>query len=256
MRKVFTLNLLLLSAASFSQVSDPIILSAYKQVREPVYSGIFCRPAGAFITTQSSQPLVPEVDLTRSLTGKVAGLNIQTVNRDTSKNKLFIRCGRSYTGDSQPLLIIDGVPQKLSALSDLNPYDIDSISILKGAEAGAIYGSQGMNGVIIVATKKTNKEKEPVNDIECRNYSFSVYPNPIQKGASLNLQFDNTDEKETMVRILSLDGKVLLQQKVKTAEGNNIFQLHTDNHWSAGVYFIQLLYENGQLLASEKIIIY
>ncbi|HMK26617.1 MAG TPA: T9SS type A sorting domain-containing protein [Chitinophagaceae bacterium] len=84
---------------------------------------------------------------------------------------------------------------------------------------------------------------------------LKVYPNPVQKGSILNFQFDNNDDKEKIVRVLSLNGMSLLEQALKTNKGKSVFQLTTDTRWAAGVYFVQLLYENGRVAASEKVII-
>ena len=119
-----------------------------------------------------------EVNIT-ALAGKAAGVQI---NKNSSgiggSAKVSLRGIRSASGDNQPLYVIDGVPmlnigteQAYSAIggtanagnrdggdgiSNLNPEDVESISILKGAPAAALYGSQAANGVILITTKKGN----------------------------------------------------------------------------------------------------
>ena len=85
--------------------------------------------------------------------------------------------------------------------------------------------------------------------------AFKVYPNPISKGGTLNLVFNNDNGKDKMIRIAGLDGRTVLEQKLGSHEGKNLLLLSTDARWSAGIYFVRLFYENGQLAASEKIII-
>jgi TonB-dependent SusC/RagA subfamily outer membrane receptor len=69
-----------------------------------------------------------------------------------------IRGAQSFTGSSEPLLVLDGVPLRagglMSALAGIHPMDIGRIDVLKDAGATAIYGSQGANGVILITTKR------------------------------------------------------------------------------------------------------
>ena len=131
-----------------------------------------------------------EVNMITALAGKVAGVQI---NKNSSgiggSAKVSLRGIRSASGDNQPLYVIDGVPmlnigteQAYSAIggtanagnrdggdgiSNLNPEDVESISILKGAPAAALYGSQAANGVILITTKKGNTAGQ-------RNIHFST----------------------------------------------------------------------------------
>ena len=83
---------------------------------------------------------------------------------------------------------------------------------------------------------------------------FKVYPIPAQRGATLTLQFNN-DENVRSIRIISLEGRNMQQQSINLNQEKGVFKLSTDIRWAAGIYFIQLLYENGQVAASEKIIL-
>lgn len=131
-----------------------------------------------------------EVNMITALAGKAAGVQI---NKNSSgiggSAKVSLRGIRSASGDNQPLYVIDGVPmlnigteQAYSAIggtanagnrdggdgiSNLNPEDVESISILKGAPAAALYGSQAANGVILITTKKGNTAGQ-------RNIHFST----------------------------------------------------------------------------------
>ena len=82
-----------------------------------------------------------------------------------------------------------------------------------------------------------------------------IYPNPVRKGGAFNLQFNHEDNADKAVRVLSLDGRILLQETLKTNKGNGLFRVQTDARWAAGIYFIQVIYENGRMLASDKLII-
>ena len=113
-----------------------------------------------------------QVNITDELNGKVAGLNINKTNAGPgSSNSIVFRGNRSITGNNQPLLIVDGVrldndPKALSdvtqfgtrdngdGISNINPDDIESVTVLTGASAAALYGSDASNGAIVITTKK------------------------------------------------------------------------------------------------------
>ncbi len=98
-----------------------------------------------------------------ALSGKVAGLQINTVNSSVSPDvRVVLRGNRSFLGNNQALLVLDGVPVNLAYLQTLNPNDMESINILKGANAAALYGSEAANGVIVVTTKTGSKDKTQI----------------------------------------------------------------------------------------------
>jgi len=87
-----------------------------------------------------------------SLSGRVAGLSITTASTGVgASSKVLLRGNRSIAGSSEPLYVIDGIP--MGSISNLSPDDIASISVMKGANAAALYGSRANNGAIIVTTK-------------------------------------------------------------------------------------------------------
>jgi len=111
------------------------------------------------------------------LQGKAAGVSInQNSGTPGGQNSIKMRGGSSINASNQPLIVIDGVPtitgsfgqigysgQEIDAMSDLNPNDIESFTILKDASATAIYGARASNGVILITTKKGNTQKTNVN---------------------------------------------------------------------------------------------
>lgn len=104
------------------------------------------------------------VNLQNGLTGKVSGLNITTVNNGVfEESKINLRGLRSLTGNNQPLLVIDNIPTPLTYIYTINPNDVQDVNVLKGASAAAIYGPDGVNGVIIVRTKRGASGKPVVN---------------------------------------------------------------------------------------------
>lgn len=125
----------------------------------------------------SSVTTVKEQNFINSLSGKVAGVQIRQNNTFGGSTNIVIRGNKSITGNNQPLFVVDGVPIDNStgntaqqragrfgfdygnAASDINPEDIESINILKGAAASALYGSRAANGVVMITTKKGTKRR-------------------------------------------------------------------------------------------------
>ncbi len=104
-----------------------------------------------------------EVNIVNSLQGKVAGVTItRNANGPGGDAKVLIRGNRSITGNNQPLYVIDGVPLS-GSVSMLNSDDVESMTILKGPSAAALYGSQGQNGAIVITTKRGKVGELTVN---------------------------------------------------------------------------------------------
>ncbi len=116
-----------------------------------------------------------ETNFVNSLSGKIAGVHITSSSGAVgASSRIVLRGATSITGNNEPLFIIDGVPinnsnygsatssggsDMPSGSADINPDDIESISVLKGANAAALYGSRAANGVIIIKTKSGSKTK-------------------------------------------------------------------------------------------------
>jgi TonB-linked SusC/RagA family outer membrane protein len=101
-------------------------------------------------------------NLQNGLVGKVSGLNVSTVNNGVNADtRIVLRGIRSLTGNNQALLVVDGTPVALSFINSINPNDVQSVNVLKGANAAALYGPEGVNGVIVVNTKKGSKGGKP-----------------------------------------------------------------------------------------------
>ena len=158
--KVFTVagnNTTLIIATSEAQMQEVVVtaLGIQKQPRQLGYST--AKIGGKEVTAAKA------VNIQNGLTGKVSGLNIATVNNGVfADTRITLRGIRSLTGNNQPLLVVDGVPVALGFLNRINPNDVDDINILKGASAASLYGPDGVNGVIIVKTKRGNKTGAPV----------------------------------------------------------------------------------------------
>jgi TonB-linked SusC/RagA family outer membrane protein len=105
----------------------------------------------------------PVADALQAMQGKVAGVDITTSERPGTLGSINIRGVRSLTASNSPLFVVDGIPLTTGGIEYINPYDIESIDVLKDASATAIYGSRGANGVVIVTTKQGKNGKITVN---------------------------------------------------------------------------------------------
>ncbi len=120
---------------------------------------------------------VSQENVISSLAGRVPGVTINQTSGPGSSLSVIIRGATSLTTDNQPLFVVDGVPMSNSlnnisengngnqvdygnAISDINPDDIESINILKGPSAAALYGTRAGNGVVIITTKSGARNKQ------------------------------------------------------------------------------------------------
>lgn len=129
-----------------SEILSEVVVTALGIKREEKALGYAVQKVGG-----DNFATVKPVDIATSLTGRVAGLNIQNSSEFNAAPTLSLR-------GAAPLLVIDGVPYGNVSLKDIAADDIESIDILKGATASALYGARGGAGAVMVTTKKGDKE--------------------------------------------------------------------------------------------------
>lgn len=151
------------------QAIDEVVVTALNLERDKSSLGYSVSQLGGDEISQAK-----ENNPINSLAGKVAGLQItKSPTGVDGSSRIVLRGVASLLGNNRPLFVIDGIPMDAGygggnrwggkdggdALADLNPDDIESMSVLKGAGAAAAYGSRGANGVILINTKKGTKRK-------------------------------------------------------------------------------------------------
>ena len=104
----------------------------------------------------------PTTNILQSLQGTVPGLNIGQVTSTGSTPDISIRGTNTLSGNKSVLIVLDGIIYT-GSLSSLNPNDIESIDVLKGASATAVYGAQAANGVLLITTKRGKVGKTRIN---------------------------------------------------------------------------------------------
>ena len=160
-----------LSIKTLVLAGTEVVVTALGIKRQPKELGYSVTKVGGTELNQART-----VNLQNGLTGKVSGLNVQTVNNGVfADTRITLRGIRSLTGNNQPLLVLDGVPMSLAFINSINPNDIQDVSILKGNTGAAVYGQDGSNGAIIVTTKKGNKGRTRITfgtSIQAERVSF------------------------------------------------------------------------------------
>lgn len=136
---------------------DEIVVTGYGTRKKSHNTGAIAQVKGADVATiQSSR-----VD--DALAGKLSGVLIQNQDGEPGADpKIQIRAASSISGNSNPLIVVDGYPIS-GSLATVNPNDIESIEVLKDAASAAIYGSRGANGVVLVSTKKGKSGKASIS---------------------------------------------------------------------------------------------
>jgi len=149
---------------------NEVVVTALGIQREKKALGYSVTEVGGENLTQAR-----ENNLSNALSGRVAGVNVSApASGPAGSSRVVIRGNKSLQGANQPLYVIDGIPMDNSnfgqagvwggvdrgdGMASINPDDIESISVLKGASASALYGSRAGTGVILITTKKGSKRK-------------------------------------------------------------------------------------------------
>ena len=156
-------SLLQLTLAEDTQNLEEVVVTALGIKREEKALGYAVQKVDAGALTS-----VKSIDVGTSLTGRVAGLNVKNSTEFNSSPDMKLR------GET-PLLIIDGVPYGNMSLNDVASDDIESIDVLKGATASALYGARGSTGAIMITTKRGSKEEGINVDINSNTMFFAGY---------------------------------------------------------------------------------
>lgn len=108
----------------------------------------------------------PVANLNNALAGRVPGLmTVQASGQPGSDAAaMYIRGVSTYGSNKSPLIVIDGLPRSEGSFSQIDPNEVESVSILKDASSSALYGIQGANGVIVVTTKRGKQDQQPAID--------------------------------------------------------------------------------------------
>lgn len=154
-----------------TEAIDEVVVTALGIKREEKSLGYSVGKVGSDELTR-----VVQENVLSSMAGKVTGVQINQTGGAGSSVSMIIRGATSLSTDNQPLFVVDGVPMSSSinnvggfgsdnrvdygnAISDIDPESIESVSILKGPSAAALYGTRAGNGVVLITTKKANQNQ-------------------------------------------------------------------------------------------------
>ncbi|MBK9414606.1 MAG: SusC/RagA family TonB-linked outer membrane protein [Bacteroidetes bacterium] len=182
---------------------NPVLETDIKKLNEIVVTANAIerekRSVGYGVSTVTGSDLTKgeERSLVNSLQGKVAGVQITSASGGVgSSSRIIIRGGSSLLGDNRPLMVVDGIPiqddnfqtgdelnRQVDAgnrANDINPEDIESISILKGPAAAALYGSRASNGAVMITTKSGKALKGSGKNLSMTFSSGMTFETPLK----------------------------------------------------------------------------
>lgn len=217
---------------------------------------------------------IPLRTLDGVLLGQTAGLTVTPQSGTPGgQNMIKLRGGSSINASNQPLVVIDGIPvitgeysqvgmsgQELNAMTDINPNDIESMTILKDASATAVYGARASNGVILITTKKGSRGKTDVN----LNLSYGWQTLPRERIIPMMDAADWNAYKGTNVQGINTDwmDEILVtaptaNTELSVSSGNDKFRLFiSGNYYDQGGVVKGSSYQrySGRLNADYKIL--
>lgn len=160
--------------AEDTEMLDDVVVTALAMTRSERSLGYSATKVNADDIVSSRQ-----TNVANSIAGKVAGVQVLSTSTDPGANSyVIIRGFSSINGSNQPLYVVDGIPlanysdtngeknTSLGGISNISPKDIESMTILKGAAATALYGSRAANGVVVITTKQGKKGQKHNFNIE------------------------------------------------------------------------------------------
>lgn len=195
---------------------------------------------------------IPTSRLDNALVGKIAGVNIQNVSSEAgAAPSIRVRGLSSISANSDPLVVVDGQPVP-DGLAFINPYDVESVEVLKDAASSAIYGSRGANGVIIVTTKKgvADKPRYTLKTFYGFKDAYKVYPvmsiseytNLMYHEASLRANDPSVDPSKQNLLTEQERASYVLENQI----GDGPTDWQAEALRNAGIYNVQLGISGGR----------
>ncbi|MBL7732077.1 MAG: TonB-dependent receptor plug domain-containing protein [Chitinophagaceae bacterium] len=193
---------------------NEVVVTALGQARQS-------KELGYSISKVQSNALMEAGDFRSMLSGKVAGVQVASTTNGFADTRITLRGIRTITGNSEPLLVINGVPTAFSAINSLNPADIETVTVLKDAAASAIYGSEGVNGAIIIESKKWRSENVKLS-LSNKHYYASQYilltgnnPTPVKRFYAPVYNTTETEERTDFRETIYWNGVVQTDREGK-----------------------------------------
>ena len=186
MAAVFFTGSLLMAQRTPRAKKDTITEKTIDEVVVTGYRTTTKKKAVTTVTTINSETIEnrPNANVLSTLQGQAAGVNISSGSgQPGQKPTVIIRGVGTYSGNSDPLYVIDGFPSNSDSFRSINPNDIETLSVLKDASAISEYGSRGSNGVILIKTKG-GRFNQKLSLRYSSNYGVSTLQDPKYKFAN------------------------------------------------------------------------
>lgn len=179
--EVMASNNMVVRLESDTETLDEVLVVAFGTAKKSAFTG----SAKVVSSEQLSKSQVSSV--TNALAGSVPGLQLTSSNGSPSATaSIKIRGFSSLNAGNDPLIIVDGAPYG-GDMANLNPNDVESMTVLKDAASNALYGARGANGVIMITTKKSDKKGDAVITLDTKFgantralQNYNVITNPAQ----------------------------------------------------------------------------
>ena len=248
---------------SDSQALDEVMVVAYGTAKKSAFTG----SAAAIKSEKIGKRQTSNV--TNALNGEVAGVQIQNTNGEPgAKPNVRIRGIGSMSAGNEPLYVVDGVPFE-GGVQNINPQDIESMTVLKDAASNALYGARGANGVILITTKKgavgaktqiavdakwgTNRRAIPnYNVMTDPNMYYETYYQGVYAALGRNPesagQAGALTEKFLAYPIYSLNGaESLFTPEGKIDPRATVGNLYNDEYWLQPDNWYDEIFDSGNL---------
>lgn len=195
---------------------------------------------------------------------------------------------------ASPLFVVDGIPYPKGLPDNFNSESIANVSVLKAADAAAIFGIEGGAGAILITTKakaEVPKYKE-LDSVKIISYSsrichseimgamraskivsqitikdsikilaakvtgkFKVYPNPVKKGTPFNISLQLQEAGAYEIQIIDAGGRMVLQQQISAADKQYTGQLQSSSTWGSGVYYLRVFNSKNKMVGTNSVLV-
>ncbi|WP_299121502.1 TonB-dependent receptor plug domain-containing protein [uncultured Winogradskyella sp.] len=241
---------------------DEVVVVGYGTTSKKAFAGS--------VTTVSAEDIsINGNSIVNALAGEVAGISIVNASgQPGSTPTVRIRGFGSVSGNNQPLVVVDGVPYEQSVFGDIDPQQVQSVTVLKDATATSIYGSSGANGVILINTKHGGSyhgsgATKRLNNKKYNNYTIKQFynSNPIRTAKSRNfympkyegnhLPEERTDFRQTIYwnPVVQTNADGIAELEFYNSDAVTSFKITTE-----GIGFNGLVGKKDKLYATKKLL--
>ena len=208
----------------------------------------------------------------------------QAADKDGKETHIRLGAISTIPSGNKPVYVLDGIITDNA--NDIDPNNIETITILKNPEATAIYGFRAIGGAIVMVSKmkekildtvkvvgsqyttgnlrriitctssiqKSNIQKEIVIKDQAEVHAV-IFPNPVQRGQSFKMDITLQEQGNYNLQVVDESGQIVLQKQLQAAGKIFTCQIQTDSKWSNGIYFIRLFDSKNKPISTNSFVI-